>query len=103
MRTINIKDFQFIPKKNKIVTYSTSTCDACKINKENLKDVDLIYVECDDENLLLSMDIDIVPATFIYDENEKVIYKRYGTLFETQIKELTDRFARMIEKQNGWV
>lgn len=99
MKTITLAEYNLTKPRNKIVSFSVSSCTLCNKMKEELNDSDFIFVTADDEEDLMAMNISVVPYTTVHDQDGKIVYAKAGFLFDKQIADLNDRYKTMMEKQ----
>ena len=99
MKTMTLAEYHLTKPKNKIVSFSVSSCTLCNKMKEELADTDFIFITADNEEDLMVMNISVVPYTAVHDHDGKPVYAKAGFLFDKQIAELNDRFKTMMEKQ----
>jgi len=96
MNVIDLIKFGEINKANKLFCFSTPYCGLCKQQKNEMTVFsDCIFVETIDEDGLMLLDIDAVPCTILYDNDCKIVFKKYGILYDVQKKELKEIYDKI--------
>jgi hypothetical protein len=92
MIKIDIFEYDKIDKSNKVFVFSLQDCGSCKLYEKELDNLPLEYylVMTNDEEEFLKRELGFVPLTLYYNKKGEQVYKKYGTLFETQLTELVN-------------
>lgn len=79
-------------KANKVFVFSLQDCGSCRLYEKELEKLALEYylVMTTDEEEFLKRELGFVPLTVYFNKKGEQIYRKYGTLFETQLTELVN-------------
>ena len=93
MVEISVELFKAFDYKEKYIFFFSipNLCSLCKVQEQEYKNFNIpnlinVVGEITDEDYFQKIGIQVLPCTILFDKEGKHRFKKYGVLYETQIK-----------------